>query len=127
MADGLSTTGLANPLLNTLNNSSFAVSATWIQLHTGSPGASGTSALSAVTTREQATFSTASGGALALSAPPTAWNMTTSETITDISVWTAATSGTFLWSAQLAVAKTVSNGDTLTLNTCSLSLAPLAS
>jgi hypothetical protein len=52
--------------------------------------------------------------------------MTTTETITDISVWSAATSGTFYWSAPLAVSKTVANGDTLTLNTCGLSLSPLA-
>jgi hypothetical protein len=126
MTVGLSTTGLANPLLNTINNTSFAISATWVQLHVGDPGASGTANLSAVTTREQATFATAALGALALASTPTAWNMTTTETITDISIWTASTSGTFLWSAALAVNKTVANGDTLTLNTCGLSFAPLA-
>jgi hypothetical protein len=126
MADGLATVAFANALLNTVNNTSFAIAATWVQLHTGAPGASGTSNVSAVTTRQQATFNAASGGALALASSPTAWNMTTSETITDISVWSASTSGTFYWSAQLAVSKTVSNGDTLTLNTCGLSFAPLA-
>lgn len=127
MADGLSTTNLANKLLNTVNGTSFSVSATYTQLHVGAPGASGTSNLSAVTTRQATAFSTASGGSLSLSAPPTAWNMTTTETVTDISIWDASTGGNFLWSAQLAVAKSVANGDTLTLNTCTLSLAPLAS
>jgi hypothetical protein len=123
---GLSTTGLANPLLNTLNNTSLAISAVWVQLHTGDPLGSGTAAVSAVTTRQQATFSAAALGALALSTSPTPWTMTTGETITAISLWTAATAGTFLWSANLAVNKTVANGDTLTLNTCGLSLSPLA-
>jgi hypothetical protein len=122
MPVGLSTTGLANPLLST-----SLFSTVWVQLHTGDPGASGTSAVSAVTTRQQATFASPAGGALALASSPSAWNMTTGETITNISLWTASTAGTFLWSAALAVNKTVANGDTLTLNTCGLSFAPLAS
>lgn len=126
ITDGLSTVNFANALLNTVNNTSFAIAATWVQLHTGSPGASGTSNLSAVTTRQQATFSAASSGALALSTSPSPWDMTTNETITDVSVWSLATGGTFYWSAPLSVSKTVANGDTLTLNTCGLSLAPLA-
>lgn len=127
MADGLSTVNFANKLLNTVIGTSFSVGATYVQLHTGAPGGSGTGNLSAVTTRQTAVFATASGGSISLSAPPTAWNMTASETITDISIWDAAAAGNFLWSAQLAVAKAVANGDTLTLNTCTLSLAPLAS
>jgi hypothetical protein len=126
MTVGLHTVNTANAMLNGLRNSSFVVAATWIALHTGDPGAAGTTTPSAVTTRQQATFSAASGGAIALTAPPTAWSMTTTETITHISVWTLVTSGSFLWSAALSVAKTVANGDTLTLNTCGLSLAPLA-
>lgn len=126
MAVGLSTTNLANAMLDGIRGTSFSISGTYIALHTGDPGASGTSNASAVTTRQSATFAAASGGAIALSATPTAWNMTTSETISYISVWTASTSGSFLWSAQLSVSKTVANGDTLTLNTCGLSLAPLA-
>lgn len=117
---------MANALLNTVNNTSFAIAATWVQLHVGDPGPSGTANLSAVTTREHATFSAASGGALALSTSPTPWNMTTTETISHISVWSASTSGTFYWSALLSVAKTVTNGDTVTLNTCGLALTPLA-
>lgn len=117
---------LANAMLNGIRNTSFAIPATWIALHTGDPGANGTANTSAVTTRQQATFNAAATGAIALSAAPTAWNMTTGETIAYISVWTASTAGSFLWSAQLSVSKTVANGDTLTLNTCGLSLAPLA-
>lgn len=126
MAVGLSTVNLANAMLNGIRNTSFANAATYIQLHTGDPGAAGTTNVSAVTTRQSATFAAASGGAIALSATPTAWNMTTSETIAYISVWSASSGGNFLWSAQLSVSKTVANGDTLTLNTCGLSLAPLA-
>lgn len=126
MTVGLSTVNLANAMLNGIRGTSFSNSATYIALHTGDPGSSGTSNQSAVTTRQQATFAAASTGAIALSATPTAWSMTSSETIAYISVWSASTGGNFLWSAQLSVSKTVANGDTLTLNTCGLSLAPLA-
>lgn len=126
MTVGLHTVNTANAMLNGLRNTSFAIAATWIELHTADPGAAGTTSVSAVTTRQQATFSAAAGGAIALSAPPTAWSMTTTETITHIAVWTLVTAGNFLWSAALSVSKTVANGDTLTLNTCGLSLAPLA-
>lgn len=126
MTVGLATASFANALLNTVNNTSFSIAQTWIQLHTGDPGASGTANLSAVTTREQATFSAASLGSLALASSPSAWSMIATETIEAISVWSAATSGTFYWSASLAVNKSVANGDTLTLNTCGLSFAPLA-
>ena len=81
MAYGIATTGLANALLNTIKGTSFAAPATWIQLHTGDPGAAGTANLSAVTTRQQATFATASGGAIALASTPTPFNMTATETI----------------------------------------------
>jgi hypothetical protein len=126
MADGLSTVNFANALLNTINNTSFAIAAIWVQLHIGTPGANGTSQPSAVTTRQQATFSAASAGAIALASSPTAWNMTATETITDISVWTLSSAGLFLWSAPLTISKNVSSGDTLTLNTCGLSFSPLA-
>lgn len=126
MTVGLATTAFANALLNTVNGTSFSISATWVQLHVGDPGAAGTANVSAVSTRQQATFAAASLGSLALASTPTAWNMTTTETISAISVWSLATVGTFYWSASLAVNKTVANGDTLTLNTCGLSFAPLA-
>jgi hypothetical protein len=126
MTVGLSTVNLANAMLNGIRGTAFNNASTFIALHVGDPGAVGTANPSAVTLRQSATFAAAATGAIALSASPTAWNMTTGESITHISVWTAASSGQFLWSAALSVSKTVANGDTLTLNTCGLSLAPLA-
>jgi hypothetical protein len=126
MTVGLSTVNLANAMLNGIRGTAFNNAATHIALHVGDPGAAGTTNPSAVTVRQAATFAAAATGAIALSASPTAWNMTASESITHISVWSASTAGSFLWSAALSVSKTVANGDTLTLNTCGLSLAPLA-
>jgi hypothetical protein len=126
MSYGISGPNFANALLNTIPGTNFVVPATWIQLHTGDPGAPGTANLSVVTTRQQAAFAAASGGAIALSAAPQPWLMTATETITAISIWTAATGGLVLWDCLLAASQAVSNGDTLTLNTCGLSLGPLS-
>ena len=127
MAVGLATTTLANQWLNMLRAVAFtAPVGTWVKLHTGDPGATAAANASAVTTRSQLTLAAAASGAVALSGTQPSWSMTTSETISYISVWDNATAGNFLWSAQLSVAKTVANGDTLTLTTGGLSLTPLA-
>lgn len=126
MSYGIHTANLANSLMNTLGGASFVASGTWAQLHTGDPGAAQTANLSAVTTRQQLVFGAASGGSVSLFSVPTAWNMTTTETIVAISVWTAATSGLPLFTVPLTSSQAVNNGDTLTLNTCSLSVGPLS-
>jgi len=130
MAIGLNSTNLANAMLNGIRGTSFSIAATWIQLHTGDPSSTGTANPSAVTIRNSASFAaaTASAGSssIALAAAPASWTMTASETISSISVWTASSAGLPLWTANLTVQKTVASGDTLTLNTCGLSLAPLA-
>jgi hypothetical protein len=110
MADGLSTANLANPWLNVLAGTSFgSVASTYVQLHTGSPGANGTSNVSSVTTREAVTWSAPSGGAMTESNTPTwsSWAGTNGEVVTDISVWSAASSGTFYFSTPLAGTATV--------------------
>jgi hypothetical protein len=126
MAYGIHTVNFANALLNTVHGTSFVAPATWIQLHTGDPGAAGTANLSAVTTRQQANFAVASGGAIALSAALPPFNMTATETIVALSIWTAATGGLVLWDVALSASQAVNNGDTLTVNTCGLSIAPLS-
>ena len=129
MAVGLSTANLANKWLDMLRAVAFTEpSGTWVKLHTGDPGSAGTSNPSAVVTRSELTLAAASSGAVALTGTQPSWLMTGSETISYISVWdsSSSTGGNFLWSAQLAVAKTVASNDTLTLTTCGLSLTPLA-
>ena len=126
MTVGLATTTLANNWLNMLRATAFtAPAATYIKLHVGDPGAAGTANASAVTTRQSATFSAASAGAIALSNSP-AFTMTTTETISHISVWDASTAGNLLWTAALTTSKAVVNTDTLTFTTLGVSLSPLA-
>ena len=126
MTVGLAATTLANNWLNMLRGTAFtAPAATYIKLHTADPGAAGATAASAVTTRQAATFSAASAGAIALSNYPS-FTMTGTETISHISVWDASSAGNFLWSAALTTSKSVVNTDTLTFTTLGVSLTPVA-
>lgn len=102
-----------------------AVAGTFVQLHTGDPGAAGTTAVSVgSTTRNSFIFSDSSAGsALSLGTPPSAWtNGGTSETLTHISVWTASTSGTFLFSVALTASKAWASADSFSLSTLGVSL-----
>jgi hypothetical protein len=131
------TAGLAPSLvsgwLNTLRSAGSAysaVAATYAQIHTGDPGAAGTSNVSVgSSTRNSFTFAaSSSGSSLALSSAPSAYtNGGTSETLTHISVWTASSGGTFLFSVALTVSKAWASGDQFTLNTLGVSLGAQAS
>ncbi len=129
MAVGLHTVNLANKLLDTLSNTSFAAGATTaMKLHTGDPGSAGTSAASAETTRKALTWSAASGGAKAIAATLPSWPSWSAgpETISHISVWDSTTAGNFLYSFALTTPKAVTNGDTLNVTSHQASLTPLA-
>ncbi|MFE7727397.1 hypothetical protein ACFU5D_16580 [Streptomyces anthocyanicus] len=131
------TAGLAPSLvsgwLNTLRSAGTAyspVAGTFAQLHTGDPGAAGTANVSAgSTTRNSFTFAaSSSGSALALSGAPAAWtNGGTSETLTHISVWSAASGGTFLFSVALTASKAWAAADQFTLTSLGASLSPQSS
>jgi hypothetical protein len=133
MARGLSAVNLANAWLNTMrgagNGVTFTAPATlFAQLHTGDPGSAGTGNVSSTTTRQAMGFGAAAAGAIALSTQPswTSWAGTNGEVVSDVSCWSASSAGTFYFSTQLTAAKTVNTGDTLTVTSWSVSLAPLA-
>lgn len=132
MTVGFSTVNTVNAWLNTLRGTSAAtftgVTTLFVQLHTADPGASGTTAVSSTTTRQAVNFAAASGGAQALTGTTqwTTWAGTNGEVVTHISVWGASTAGTFYYSVALTASKTVNTGDTLTLATLGVSIAPLA-
>lgn len=123
MADGLSTTVADNALGNITGTD-----ANYVQLHTGAPGSAGTSNVSSVTTRESVTWGSASAGSISASNQPawTSWAGTSPETDTDISFWSAASSGTFGLSMQLASSVIMHTGDSLTLTTVTITI-PTAS
>ncbi|MDX3353907.1 hypothetical protein PV703_11415 [Streptomyces sp. ME01-24h] len=128
--------GLVSGWLNTLRATGnggaaySAVAGTFVQLHTGDPGAAGTANVSAgSTTRNSCVFSAStSGSSLSLGTAPSAWtNGGTSETLTHISVWTASTSGTFLFSVALTASRAWAASDQFSLSTLTAAVTPQAS
>jgi hypothetical protein len=120
------TTGFAastvNTWLDTLNGS-------WAKLHTGDPGAAGTANASSVTTRMQWTFSAASGGSKSATATFPSWTNwagTNGEVVSHVSVWTASTAGTFLYSYALTASQTMNTGNTLAFTSHTASITPIA-
>lgn len=122
MTAGLSTT-LANSTLSTITGS-----AGFVKLHTGDPGAAGTSNASAETTRKAVTWGSPSAGSIAATSTLPTWTpwAAGSETITHISYWSLVTAGVFQGSVALTASKSVTNGDTLNLTALSYAQAPIA-
>ena len=130
MTVGLASTNYANKVLDHMHRAvaSTAPAGNFVKLHTADPGSVGATAPSSVTTRPAVTFNAASAGAVAASNTPTwaSWAGTSPETVTHISVWDANSAGNFLYSVALTASKVVQTGDTLTLASLSVSLAPIA-
>lgn len=101
---------------------SYSRSAVWVKLHTADPGAAGTTAPAANTTRQQATFSAASGGSITTSADVLWSNVPNAETYSHISLWDASTAGNFIGSAALTASKTVAVGDNFRIAAGSLTI-----
>jgi len=87
----------------------------FLKLHTGDPGASGASNAFGDTTRQAATFSASSGGAITTSADITWTSVSTTGTVSHISFWSASSAGTFLGSDDLASSKGLNAGDNFTI------------
>ena len=83
------------------------------QLHTGYPGAAGSSNISSVTTRYAITWAAAAAGAVASSNTQswTAWGGS-ADVLSYISIWSLSAAGTFYDSIQLSATATMATGDT---------------
>lgn len=127
MADGFSGT-FANALLNVLVGTAPTTYTTiYFQIHTGAPGSAGTANVSVGSTgRSSATFGSASSGVVTMSGTPSWTNGGTSETITDISAWSASSSGTFLFSGTVTTSKAWASADTMQLTSLTVGLTPIA-
>lgn len=125
MATGLAS-ALANSILDAIGNATnlTAPTAFWVKLHTGDPGASGTSNAAGETTRKQISFGAASGGVMSNDAS-VSWTSYPNGTdvLTHVSFWDASTAGTFLGSDALAATRSPASGDTVTLATGDLDLS----
>lgn len=119
------TVGIATGVANSILDANFDDQ--YVQLHTADPGSAGTISISVgSTTRVQmVTGAAASGAKSATSVGP--WtNGGTSETITHVSWWSASSGGTFKLSAALTASKAWVSGDTLVLDTASITFSPQA-
>lgn len=105
---------VANSFLDAFaRNVSYANAAVWVKLHLGDPGSAGTSNAAAETTRQQATFGSAASGRAISNTVAVEWtNVSTTETYTWISLWTASSGGTFLGRDDLSSSAAVTAGDT---------------
>lgn len=112
MATGL-IAATANSILNyVIRGTAYTQPGTtwYVKLHIGDPGAAGTANPASNTTRVLATFgSSASGGVLSNTAA-VSWTeaeVTAAETYSHFSLWSAATSGTCIWTGTLSSPKAV--------------------
>lgn len=129
MATGITATESNSMLTAYAKGTSYSGNAAfWVKLHIGDPGAAGTANAAGNTTRQQAAFGTASSGSISTNADLVWTNVSTAETYSHVSFWTASSAGTFLGSDDLAATKTVAVGDTFTIASGSLTIniTPLA-
>ena len=129
MADNISA-GVANSVLNALvNGVSFAgFSATYALLHVGAPGAAGTSNIAGKNVRQAAgAFATPSGGTTSNSGAITWSSVSTAETYSHVTLWSASSGGTFIASGSIT-AGAILVGQTFTIPAGGLSVTlPVAS
>jgi hypothetical protein len=129
MATGLAS-GVANSILDALCRSVAWTEpdAFWVKLHTGDPGSAGAGNAATEATRQQGTFSAASGGAITNSSAVTWTSVSTTETYSHVSFWSSSASGTFLGSDALETARAVTAGDNFTIaaGDLDLSITPIA-
>jgi hypothetical protein len=126
MATGLSSY-LANKFLDAVANATaYSAANVYVKLHTGEPGATATANAATETTRQEATFSSASAGAIASDADITWTNIAGSQDATHFSAWDNVSAGNFLFSGTITGNAYVA-GDTYTISsgalTASLTLA----
>ena len=125
MAEGISSY-TANAVLNALcRNASFVIAQAYVQLHTGAPGAAGTTNKATEVTRKAVTFgSAASGGAISNTVAVSWTSIAGSQDATHFTLWDTATDGTgnFLGSGTIT-ANAYTAGDTYTVGVGGLALS----
>jgi len=124
----MSVEGIANADANTaLDNAIVTGTTYWIQLHTGHPGAAGTTSIASNSTRQAVTFAAASGGVKTSNLAALWSSVPTTETYAFFTIWTASTAGTFKWSGSISGGGVTAGQDfTITSGNMTLSLAEAA-
>lgn len=117
--------GERNKALNALAGRSAytASAAVYAKLHTGDPGAAGTSNPAVETIRQQVTFGSDASGGVITSTADTQWtNLAANEVLTHVSLWSASSGGTWLGNDDLPAAKSVNAGDSFKIAAGALSM-----
>ena len=94
----------------------------YVKLHLGDPGEAGTANPAAETTRQEATFSAASGGSADLSATVSWTSVSNTETYSHWSLWDNASAGNCLLKGALDSSVAVTAGDNFDLTALVVSL-----
>lgn len=131
MTVGVSTVNTADAWLNSIRSGGATrtvVAGTFVKLHTADPGPAGALAAAVGSaTRVAVTQAASATGSIVQNGTAPVWtNAGTTEILTHISVWDAATVGNFLYSVLLTAAQAWASGNTFTLNSCTVSISPLA-
>ncbi|HEY1119880.1 MAG TPA: hypothetical protein VGE43_19350 [Acidimicrobiales bacterium] len=88
-----------------------ALDGSYVQLHTGDPGAAGTANVATETTRQQISLAAASGGSVSTDTDTDWTGMAATEDPTNFSLWSAPTAGTFRGSGTVTTSGYTSGGD----------------
>lgn len=95
----------------------------YVKLHLGDPGAAGTNNAATETTRQLVSWAAASAGSKASNADTEWTSVSTTETYTHVSFWTASSGGTFLGSDDLSASAAMTAGQTFRIPSGSLTLS----
>ena len=106
------------------NGTSYSGQSTvYVKLHTGDPGEDCTGNAAGETDRAAVTFGAASGGTVTSDSAATWTNVSTTETYSHISLWSASSGGNALWYGALTASKAVNAGDTFEIASGSLTVS----
>jgi hypothetical protein len=104
------------------NNTSLAIAATYVQLHTDDPGEDGTANVATETGRQSADWDPAAGGAVALANDLEWLAVAGTETYTHLSIWDAATDGNCVWTLPLDDPVDVNAGNNFVITSGNITL-----
>lgn len=130
MTTGLSSATAQGILNEMCNAGSWTIPTSfWVKLHTGDPGAAGSSNAGSNTTRQSAAFSSAAAaGTITTSADVTWTSVSATESYSHVSFWDASTGGNLIATDNLEATRGVTAGDNFTIASgdIDISLSPIA-
>jgi hypothetical protein len=105
------------------NNTAYQIGTLYVKLHIGDPGSAGASNAAGNTTRQLASFAAASAGSMTTDADIVWTNVSTSETYSHVSFWTASSGGTYLGNDALDTSQAVVAGNNFRIPAGSLTIS----